>query len=126
MAKILVVDDSPTVSSTLEWILCNQRHRVSIARDGLTALNALRSFKPDLVLLDIRLPHVDGIQLCKLIRADARYAALPIIMLSGLSNPTDIQRALDAGANDYIVKPINDDDLLGAIDRQLAVNHTQT
>ena len=119
MAKILVIDDSPTISSTLQWLLCNQAHHVSVARDGLSALNALRSFKPDLVLLDIRLPHVDGIQLCRLIRADSRYAGLPVIMLSGLSNQADIERAFDAGANDYIVKPINDETLLAVIDRYL-------
>jgi DNA-binding response OmpR family regulator len=121
MAKILVIDDSPTVSSTLEWMLCNQCHRVSVARDGLTALNALRSFKPDLVLLDIRLPHIDGIQLCTMIRADSRYRNLPVIMLSGLSSQADIQRAFDAGANDYVVKPVNDDTLLMVIDQYLAV-----
>lgn len=96
-----------------------QRHKVSVARDGLSALNTLRTCNPDLVLLDILLPHVDGIQLCSLIRADPRYTDLPIIMLSGVSNEADIERAFQAGANDYAIKPVNDDVLMNLIQQHL-------
>lgn len=119
MANILVIDDSPTVSSTVGWMLRGQGHKVSVARDGLSALNTLRTCHPDLVLLDILLPHVDGIQLCSLIRADPQYTDLPIIMLSGVSNDADIERAFQAGANDYVVKPVNDDYLMDLIQRHL-------
>lgn len=119
MADILVIDDSPTVSITLEWMLRDHGHRVLTARDGLSALNALTAHRPDLILLDIRMPHIDGIQLCSLIRASASYAHVPIIMLSGLSKPNDIERALDAGANDYLVKPVDDKMLLAVINQHL-------
>lgn len=119
MADILVIDDSSTVSITLEWMLRNHGHRVSTARDGLSALNALQINHPDLVLLDIRMPHIDGIELCALIRTSRNYAGLPIIMLSGLSNAKDIERAFNAGANDYLVKPVDDATLIAAIDRHL-------
>lgn len=119
MADILVIDDSPTVSITLEWMLRDHGHRVFTARDGLSALNALYAHRPDLILLDIRMPHIDGIQLCSLIRASASYAHVPIIMLSGLSKPNDIERALDAGANDYLVKPVDDKMLLAVINQHL-------
>jgi CheY-like chemotaxis protein len=119
MADILVIDDSPTVSITLEWMLRGYGHRVHIARDGLSALNALYAHRPDLILLDIRMPHIDGIELCLMIRSSASYAHLPIIMLSGLSHARDIQRAIDAGANEYLVKPVDDKTLIAVIDRHL-------
>jgi DNA-binding response OmpR family regulator len=120
VARILIVDDSPTVRSTVEWILHNQGHTVRVAGDGLDALHALHTFAPDLLLLDIRLPHIDGFQLCLVIRRMAQYASLPIVMISGLSGKEDIRHALDAGADDYIVKPIEDETLLQVIDQQLA------
>jgi DNA-binding response OmpR family regulator len=93
---------------------------VFTARDGLTALNALYAHRPDLILLDIRMPHIDGIELCLMIRSSASYARLPIVMLSGLSHVRDIQRALDAGANEYLVKPVDDKTLIAVIDRHLS------
>ena len=97
-AKILVVDDSPTINSTVEWLLSTHGYTVEIARDSLAAMAAIHTFIPDLILPDVRMPHMDGIDLCKTIRSKARYATLPIIMLSGLSDETSIQRALEAGA----------------------------
>jgi DNA-binding response OmpR family regulator len=119
MADILVIDDSPTVSITLEWTLRDHGHRVFTARDGLSALNALFAHRPDLILLDIRMPHIDGIELCLMIRSSASYAHLPIIMMSGLSHARDIQRAIDAGANEYLVKPVDDKTLIAVINRHL-------
>jgi DNA-binding response OmpR family regulator len=120
MAVILVVDDSPTVSGMVERILSRRGYTVRVAGDGLVALSALRVFKPDLVLLDIRLPHVDGFQLCLVIRRITKYAALPIVMLSALSGQADIQHAMLAGADDYLVKPVDEDKLVKAIERHLA------
>ncbi len=120
MTSILVVDDSPTVGSTVEWILRDHGYSVCVARDGLAALNALRTFNPDLLLLDIRLPNVNGVQLCKMLRSNIRYAELPIIMLSGLSDQGIIQQAFEAGADDYLVKPIDDQKLIHAVSKQLA------
>jgi DNA-binding response OmpR family regulator len=120
MAVILVVDDSPTVSSMVEGILFRHGYTVRVAGDGLVALSALRVFKPDLVLLDIRMPHIDGFQLCQVIRRFARYATLPIVMLSALSDQADIQQATLAGADDYLVKPVDEDKLVKTIERHLA------
>jgi DNA-binding response OmpR family regulator len=119
-AKILVVDDSPTVSSTVEWLLSNRGYRVRVAPDGLSALGAISAFDPDLVLLDIKLPHMDGIQLCEMLRRDVRYASLPIVMLSGISAEADIRRALESGADGYVVKPFNDLELTRIIEERLA------
>ncbi|MBN1564250.1 MAG: response regulator [Anaerolineae bacterium] len=119
MASILVVEDSPIVSGAMARLLAAHGYKVRVAGDGLVALSALRVFEPDLVLLDVRLPHIDGIQLCLVIRRLKPYADLPIIMLSGLTSQVDRQRALDAGANDYLVKPVDNDTLLALIAAQL-------
>jgi DNA-binding response OmpR family regulator len=117
--KILVVDDSPTVGSTVEWALTHHGYRVQVARDALEALAALPDFAPDLIILDIRMPHLDGIQLCEMIRGKAEYDGVPIIMLSGLSGDDSIERAIDAGCDDYITKPVNDEKLLSVVEVHL-------
>ena len=119
-ANILVVDDSPTVGNTVGWILSDCGYCVKVASDGLSALNALQTYKPDLILLDIKLPHVEGIELCKMIRERTVYSSVPIVMLSGLSAQTAIERAQQAGANNYIVKPVNDEKLIATIQQELA------
>jgi DNA-binding response OmpR family regulator len=119
-SKILVIDDSPTVSNTVGWILNDFGYEVRMAPDGLSALSTIHIFKPDLLLLDVKLPHVDGIKLCEMLRNHAAYASLPIIMLSGLSSQGDIDRALAAGANNYVVKPVNDEKLIAIIRQELA------
>ena len=118
-SRILIIDDSPTVGMTTAWILTHHGYQVEVARDGLSALSALYTFSPDLVLLDIRLPHLDGYRLCEMLRSKAEYQEMPIIMVSGLSSADSIQRALDAGANQYLSKPVNDEELLVAISKQL-------
>lgn len=124
MANILLVVDSPIVSNALTRLLSTAGYMVRTAGDGLVALSALRVFAPDLVLMDVRLPHLDGIQLCKAIRRLDDFKMLPIVMLSGLSTATDIQQALGAGANDYLVKPVDDTTLLAVLDRHLLVAET--
>jgi len=105
---------------TTAWILTHHGYQVEVAKDGLSALSALHTFSPDLVLLDIRLPHLDGYRLCKMLRSKTEYKEIPIIMVSGVSSVEGIQRAVDAGANLYLPKPVNDEELLAAIKEQLA------
>lgn len=119
MAFILVVDDSPTVGSTVQWILHSKGYRVQVVHDGLAALNALSLEVPDLILLDIQLPSIDGVKLCGMIRTNSRLAKVPIVMLSGFSSEDSIQRAYKAGANDYMIKPVNDEILLRVVNQQL-------
>jgi chemosensory pili system protein ChpA (sensor histidine kinase/response regulator) len=119
MPAIMIVEDSPTISSALARVLTGHGYSVSMAKDGLVALSTLRVFDPDLVLLDVRLPHMDGIQLCLVVRRLTKYADLPIVMLSGTENQVEIQRALDAGANDVLVKPVDHDTMLFTIETQL-------
>ena len=108
----------------MQWILHSQGYRVHIVRDGLAALNALSLEVPDLILLDIQLPLIDGVKLCKMLRANRRLAEIPIVMLSGFSDENSIRRAYEAGANDYIVKPVKDEIVLRIVGQQLAQSTT--
>jgi DNA-binding response OmpR family regulator len=117
--KILVIDDSLTISSTVEWLLRDHGYQVFVAYDGLAALSMLHRVEPDLILLDVRLPRMNGYQICQFIRNKPEYDGLPIVMLSGMTKDEDIQRALDAGADDYVTKPVDDTKLLSVIQRHL-------
>lgn len=118
--KILVVDDSPTIQTTVGWLLSNAGYQTKIAHDGLTALSLLKGFTPDLIVLDIRLKQIDGYELCMLIRNDPTYAATPIVMLSGLTNDSAIQKSYDVGAADFLPKPVSDQKLVDTIHRHLS------
>ena len=118
-ARILVIDDSPTISHTVEWLLAHNGYAVLVANDGLSALHSVQSFNPELILLDIRLPHVDGYQICELIRGKSEFAKVPIVMLSGLSKECDMERAMEAGADAYLAKPVDDEQLLTVVANHL-------
>ncbi len=119
MANILVVEDSLTIISEVEQVLREQGHQVYLAHDGLSALAYVRALAPDLIFLDILLPHVNGLDVCVTIRRNPSYHHIPIVMMSGLTKDEDIQRAYQAGANDYIKKPVNESLLIGAIAHNL-------
>lgn len=120
MARILVVEDSPTVVSAVEGVLWLDGHEVYVARDGLSALSSLRAFVPDLMLLDILLPHVDGFELCGMVRRIPAYLSMRIVMMSGLTDQASIQRACDVGADDYLTKPFSDDELRKIVEQHLS------
>jgi CheY-like chemotaxis protein len=123
-ARVLIVDDSPTVRSTLEWLLCDQGYMVAVAQDGLEALVLLRDYRPELVLLDIFLPFVDGIQICHFIRQQPEIASVPVIMISGQASKSEVEKAVTAGANGYLLKPVQDAALLQILEKYLAHSGT--
>ena len=110
-AKILVVDDIPENVRLLEAVLLPQGYDVVTAPDGATALEVVESEQPDLVLLDIFMPELDGYATCERLRANEETAVLPVIMVTS-SIGDDKARAIEAGADDFIAKPFNHDELL--------------
>lgn len=120
MARILVVEDSQTVISLVEQLLCSIGHKVHTARDGLTALAAVRALVPEIILLDIRLPHVDGFEVCSTLHRNPAYQSIPIVMMSGLSDQASIEKAHSVGAVGYLTKPFSNADLVEAVERNLA------
>ena len=113
---ILVVDDSPTIRKLVKMTLEKYGHQVFAATNGLDALNQLKEVVPDLILSDINMPHMDGYQLCKMIRGNAITHNVPVVMLSGKDGIFDKLRGRLVGATAYITKPFEIDSLLQLID----------
>ncbi len=116
---ILVVDDSPTVCKIVKVTLTKMGCRVVIAEDGLEALAKIEQEKPDLILLDIIMPHMDGYQVCSLIKEKPHYKHIPIVMLSGKDSFFDKVRGRLAGSTGYITKPFQPHVLTETVEKHL-------
>jgi putative two-component system response regulator len=104
-SRILVVDDDPTVHAVIGRFCETNRFVVSHARDGAEALRIIQESPPDLVLCDVRMPGMDGIELCRRLKSDPSTELLPVILLSALSSSREQEEGLDAGADEYLTKP---------------------
>src|SRR5258706_9379382 len=107
--KVLVVDDEPQITRVLRHSLTAHRYDVRTAADGLSALDTFRDWHPDLIITDLQMPEMDGIEFCRAIR---KVSTLPIIVLSVRGEERTKVEALDAGADDYLTKPFGIDELL--------------
>ncbi len=113
--RILVVDDEIYIVHILEFTLTMEGYEVLTAADGEEALRRLEQDRPDLVVLDIMMPKVDGYEVLRRIRADEEFRQLPVILLSAKGRPIDRETGLEIGADDYIVKPFSPRRLLEKI-----------
>jgi two-component system KDP operon response regulator KdpE len=111
-AKILVVDDEPQIARVLKTTLSARGYAIRTAVDGDDALLVMRSWTPDLLITDLRMPNVDGVELCHQVR---KTSAIPIIVLSVRDEERNKVEALDAGADDYVTKPFSLDELLARV-----------
>ncbi|MFZ5919117.1 MAG: response regulator transcription factor [Chloroflexota bacterium] len=107
MAAILVVDDDVDVADTIRRSLLNKGHIVQVVYNGVEALEAVRQKKPDLVILDVVMPHMDGMEVCRRLRRDVQTAQIPIIFLTAMGRLTDKLEGYEAGADDYLTKPFD-------------------
>ena len=121
--KILVVDDEPPIVRLMEFILARQGHQMLVAVNGEEALEKVRTQNPDLVLLDIMMPRIDGYEVARTLRADPATADLPIIMLSAKAQEEDIQKGIDVGVNEYITKPFSPEQLVHVVTDYLSRVH---
>ena len=112
MSRILVVDDEAVVLDTLRPILSKAGHQVQVATDGETALFLARQDPPDLVILDVMLPKIDGLQVCRILR---RESSVPILMLTAMGEEADKVLGLEVGADDYLTKPFGASELLARV-----------
>ena len=115
-ARILVVDDDTALAEMIGIVLRTEGFEPSFCDDGAAALDAFRSVRPDLVLLDLMLPGMNGIEVCARIREES---GVPIIMLTAKSDTTDVVKGLESGADDYVVKPFNPKELVARIRTRL-------
>lgn len=119
--KILLVDDS-TTSRLMHRMLISQRtgHTVICATDGGEALRLISIDKPDLILMDVMMPGIDGLEVCRRLRKEERTRAVPVILLTFKTDPESVKLGFDSGCNEYLKKPVEEEQLLLALNRYLS------
>ena len=120
LPQVLIVDDSLSVRNSLSQLMSDGGYRVATARDGLEAINVLEEETPDIVLTDLEMPRMNGLDLVSFIRNSSKFTSIPIIMITSRTTAKHQQQAELAGVNRYITKPFTEDDVLASIGEQLA------
>lgn len=121
--NILIVDDTPDNLSVLRRLLTEEGYRVRPALSGEIALNAIKNHPPDLILLDILMPEMNGYEVCRKVKSNVRTAAIPIIFISGQTDTKDILKAFQAGGVDYITKPFRTEEVLARVRTHLELQN---
>ena len=116
---LLVIDDEKTIADGIKMMLESDEYNCEVAYNGEEGLKKAKEQIPDLVLLDIKMPESDGFQVLKSLRQDAATSKSPVIMVTSCDAPEDIEKAYKLGATDYVIKPINFDDLRSRIAKVL-------
>jgi DNA-binding response OmpR family regulator len=120
MARVLVIDDDPVILELLRVNFEIENFEVVTASDGREGLEKARTVKPDVVLSDIMMPRIDGLELVSMLREDPRTRALPVILLSAKAQNAEVQQGLDLGADDYVTKPFDPLELIDRVNAVLA------
>ena len=110
--RVLIVDDDPIALRMIEYIFRRAEYEVHLAANGLVALSKVNEVKPDLIILDVMMPDLSGLEVCERLRAQPASAHLPIIMLSAKDHVEDKVGGFEAGADDYVSKPVDPQELL--------------
>lgn len=118
--SVLIVEDEESIALSLEFLLQKEGCRVYCAKDGSTALQMLTAQVPDLVLLDVMLPLMDGFELCRRIRADPLYEKTRIMLLTARGRENEIARGISLGADAYLTKPFSTRELMDTVRRLLS------
>ncbi|MFL5257113.1 MAG: response regulator, partial [Rhodopila sp.] len=114
-ARILTVDDVPANTRLLEAKLKSEYFQVASARGGFEALSIARSWQPDLILLDVMMPGMDGFECCRLLKDELATLHIPVMMITALGEPSERLRGLTVGADDFLTKPVEYDTLLARV-----------
>jgi two-component system, OmpR family, alkaline phosphatase synthesis response regulator PhoP len=112
LPRILIADDNPQGVELLEAYLAGAEYDIETAADGEETLRKVKEWQPDLILLDIMMPKISGFEVCKRIKGNPLTSDIVVLMVTALDQPSDIDRAVDAGTNDFLTKPINKTELL--------------
>ncbi|ATS19172.1 response regulator [Synechococcus sp. PCC 6717] len=119
MSKVLVVEDSPPQREMISELLAKTGFEVTIASDGVEAIEQLQNFTPDLVVLDIVMPRMNGYEVCRQIKADPRTQTVPVVICSSKGEEFDRYWGMKQGADAYITKPFDPKELIGTIKQLL-------
>jgi DNA-binding response OmpR family regulator len=120
MARILVADDDVDIRELVEFKLTSLGHDVVAVSDGAAAILACQEQRPDLVVLDVMMPGLSGLDAVRVIRAEAHLATLPVILLTARAQESDVETGFDSGADDYITKPFSPRELAHRVEALLA------
>lgn len=126
MSTILIVDDNASARETLVAMLENQEYQIELAEDGFQALQILEQLQPDLILLDVMMPGMDGFQTCRRIRATPPLAEVPIIILTALDDRASLLQGIESGADDFLIKPVDRYELTARVRTITRLNRYRT
>jgi DNA-binding response OmpR family regulator len=110
--RILIIDDEPYGRQLLEAILLEENYHLMFAESGQKAIKHVNEFLPDLILLDIMMPEINGFEICQIIRSNVSTSKIPIILITALDDRDSKKKGFEVGANDYIPKPFNRNEVL--------------
>jgi len=113
--EILIVDDEPSIVVPIQFLMEQQGYSVLVAENGEDALDVIYKYKPDLILLDIMLPRIDGYEVCEIVRLNPEYRDVKVIFLTAKGREVEIAKGLALGADAYIVKPFSNTELVAKV-----------
>ena len=119
MAKVLVIEDDAHIWKMIEYKLKKEKHDLTWACDGMKAMEALEAAKPDLIISDIMVPYMDGLQILKKVKSMDNLKDIPVIMLTSKAQEDDILKGLELGAHDYMAKPFSPAELILSVNKAL-------
>ena len=121
--RVLIADDNPVNVELLEAFLSERDYEIGVAVDGKDVLDKVASFQPDVILLDVMMPKLSGFEVCKKLKGDAATKKIMILMVTALNELGDIERAVQAGTDDFLSKPVNKIELLKRVDNMLRLRN---
>src|SRR5262249_42845501 len=121
-SRILIVDDTPANIQVLSATLKDQGYQISVATNGRQALEAVKRVRPDLILLDVMMPEMDGFETCRQLKAVEQWREIPVIFLTAKTEISDIVQGFELAAVDYVPKPFNAPDLLAPVNARLTMD----
>jgi CheY-like chemotaxis protein len=122
-SKVLIADDNQQNCELLDAYLSDEGYEIEMAYDGRQTLDRVAAWQPDLILLDIMMPKLSGYEVCKQLKSDPQTRAIPILMVTALNEKNDIEKAVQAGCDDFLTKPVNQLELKTRVRSLLRVRH---
>ena len=113
--KVLIVDDEPNIVISIEFLMKQAGYNIEIARDGEEALEKAESYRPDLILLDVMMPKINGFEVCRRIRGNPDWKDMRIVMLTAKGREVEVTKGLALGADSYIIKPFSTKELMAEV-----------
>ena len=122
-SRVLIADDNEQNRELLDAYLADEDYQILMAQDGAETLQVVREQQPDLILLDIMMPRMSGYEVCEQLKADPEFSGVPVLMVTALNEMGDIEKAVDAGCDDFLTKPVNQLELRTRVRSLLRVRH---